>query len=241
MSIDKPVWTHRRSWALFSSTALRIHDYIMTLGRHALRNQTAAGSDIILILVTIIFPPAAVAIMSGCSCDLLGYLPGHIHAFYLIWRRMEAEERYGGGYPVSRRPPLNETVDDVCGDPQLGLPTLSSQQIMDEDLSSLNMGALKDNHPGYEHHSYLNALAKPCRGTVRVLLCDKNSQVSMVAARQRPAVIALHIGVTRTGFEVLLTGPESGRKVRGGGQRGSARDDKDVVVCLDDKGGSRAN
>ncbi|CAE6435043.1 unnamed protein product [Rhizoctonia solani] len=63
------------------------------------------GSDIILILVTILFPPAAVAIMSGCSCDLLinlcltilGYIPGHIHAFYLIWRRMEAEERYGAG------------------------------------------------------------------------------------------------------------------------------------------------
>ncbi|CUA77269.1 hypothetical protein RSOLAG22IIIB_06610 [Rhizoctonia solani] len=43
--------------------------------------------------------------MSGCSCDLLinlcltilGYIPGHIHAFYLIWRRMEAEERYGAG------------------------------------------------------------------------------------------------------------------------------------------------
>ncbi|KAG8713601.1 hypothetical protein FRC09_018530 [Ceratobasidium sp. 395] len=85
------------------------------------------GSDIILILVTILFPPAAVAIMSGCSCDLLinialfflddvspslcqtakrenlillhrlGYIPGHIHAFYLIWRRMEAEEKYGAG------------------------------------------------------------------------------------------------------------------------------------------------
>ncbi|KAG9104315.1 hypothetical protein FRC07_009817 [Ceratobasidium sp. 392] len=50
------------------------------------------GSDIILILVTILFPPAAVAIMSG-----LGYIPGHIHAFYLIWRRMEAEEKYGAG------------------------------------------------------------------------------------------------------------------------------------------------
>ncbi|KAF8601863.1 UPF0057-domain-containing protein [Ceratobasidium sp. AG-I] len=63
------------------------------------------GSDIILILVTILFPPAAVAIMNGCSCDLLinialtvlGYIPGHIHAFYLIWRRMEAEEKYGAG------------------------------------------------------------------------------------------------------------------------------------------------
>jgi uncharacterized membrane protein YqaE (UPF0057 family) len=29
------------------------------------------GSDILLILVAIIFPPAAVAIITGCSCDLL--------------------------------------------------------------------------------------------------------------------------------------------------------------------------
>jgi len=29
------------------------------------------GSDIILILVAVIFPPAAAAIITGCSCDLL--------------------------------------------------------------------------------------------------------------------------------------------------------------------------
>ncbi|TIB64918.1 hypothetical protein E3P77_02896 [Wallemia ichthyophaga] len=54
-------------------------------------------------LVTIIFPPAAVGFISGCSCDLLiniglcllGYLPGHIHAFWLIYKRMAAEEQYG--------------------------------------------------------------------------------------------------------------------------------------------------
>lgn len=40
---------------------------------------------------------------TGCSCDLfinialtlLGYLPGHLHSFYLIYRKMQAEERYG--------------------------------------------------------------------------------------------------------------------------------------------------
>ncbi|KAK8869964.1 hypothetical protein IAR55_000534 [Kwoniella newhampshirensis] len=65
------------------------------------------GSDIVLILVAIIFPPAAAAIITGCSCDLLinilltilGYLPGHIHAFWLIYKRIKAEEMYGhGGY-----------------------------------------------------------------------------------------------------------------------------------------------
>jgi len=65
------------------------------------------GSDILLILVAIIFPPAAAGFITGCSCDLLinialtllGYIPGHIHAFWLIYKRMKAEELYGiGGY-----------------------------------------------------------------------------------------------------------------------------------------------
>lgn len=40
---------------------------------------------------------------TGCSCDLLinialtllGYIPGHLHCFYLIYKKMQAEERYG--------------------------------------------------------------------------------------------------------------------------------------------------
>ncbi|KAG8875816.1 hypothetical protein FRB97_004704 [Tulasnella sp. 331] len=76
----------------------------------------ANGSDILLIIVAILFPPAAAAFIAGCSCDLLinillheyfggdlsfllGYIPGHIHAFWLIYRKMKAEEQYGyGGY-----------------------------------------------------------------------------------------------------------------------------------------------
>ncbi|GAA5879638.1 hypothetical protein JCM5296_002217 [Sporobolomyces johnsonii] len=62
-------------------------------------------SDIILVLVAIVFPPAAAAFLTGCSCDLLinicltvlGYLPGHIHAFWLIYKNAQAEERYGKG------------------------------------------------------------------------------------------------------------------------------------------------
>ncbi|ORY25714.1 hypothetical protein BCR39DRAFT_543054 [Naematelia encephala] len=61
------------------------------------------GSDILLIVVAIIFPPAAAAMITGCSCDLLinilltilGYLPGHVHAFWLIYKRIKAEEAYG--------------------------------------------------------------------------------------------------------------------------------------------------
>ncbi|KAN0127231.1 UPF0057 domain containing protein [Lactarius tabidus] len=63
------------------------------------------ASDVCLILVAILFPPAAAAFIAGCSCDLLinicltllGYIPGHIHAFWLIYRRMKAEEAYGRG------------------------------------------------------------------------------------------------------------------------------------------------
>ncbi|KAH9000796.1 hypothetical protein EDB86DRAFT_2902856 [Lactarius hatsudake] len=67
--------------------------------------MSVRASDVCLILVAIIFPPAAAAFVTGCSCDLLinicltllGYLPGHIHAFWLIYRRMKAEEIYGRG------------------------------------------------------------------------------------------------------------------------------------------------
>ncbi|KAK9895245.1 UPF0057-domain-containing protein [Cystobasidium minutum MCA 4210] len=64
-----------------------------------------AVNDLILVLICLLFPPAAVLIMSGCSCDLLinicltilGVIPGHIHGFYLIYRKAKAEEKYGIG------------------------------------------------------------------------------------------------------------------------------------------------
>ncbi|RAL09181.1 YqaE/Pmp3 family membrane protein [Aspergillus homomorphus CBS 101889] len=48
-------------------------------------------SMLCLILITIFIPPLGVFLISGCSADffinllltILGYLPGHIHAFYL--------------------------------------------------------------------------------------------------------------------------------------------------------------
>lgn len=63
------------------------------------------AADVLLIIVAILFPPAAAGFITGCSCDLLinicltilGYIPGHIHAFWLIYRKMQAEERYGHG------------------------------------------------------------------------------------------------------------------------------------------------
>ncbi|EDR03405.1 uncharacterized protein LACBIDRAFT_155182, partial [Laccaria bicolor S238N-H82] len=62
-------------------------------------------SDVLLILVTIFFPPIGVFFITGCSCELLinilltalGFVPGAIHAFWLIYKQMQAEERYGSG------------------------------------------------------------------------------------------------------------------------------------------------
>jgi len=65
------------------------------------------SSDVVLILIAILFPPAAAAFITGCSCDLiinicltiLGYIPGHVHALWLIYKKIKAEEMYGnGGY-----------------------------------------------------------------------------------------------------------------------------------------------
>ncbi|GAA5871163.1 hypothetical protein JCM8547_001474 [Rhodosporidiobolus lusitaniae] len=68
------------------------------------------SADVILCLVCVLFPPAAAAIVTGCSCDLLinilltvlGYIPGHIHGFYIIYKQAQAEERYGKGNFVYR-------------------------------------------------------------------------------------------------------------------------------------------
>ncbi|KAH0835699.1 hypothetical protein J3R83DRAFT_9489 [Lanmaoa asiatica] len=64
----------------------------------------AGEADVfVLLFLALICPPAAVAFVAGCGADLclnilltlLGYLPGCIHAFWLVLRRAEANERYG--------------------------------------------------------------------------------------------------------------------------------------------------
>ncbi|RFU73540.1 plasma membrane proteolipid 3 [Trichoderma arundinaceum] len=66
-----------------------------------------------LVIVTIFFPPLGVWAVAGCGIDLfinicltiLGYFPGHIHAFYLEYvyydRKQQARE---GHYPPRRAP-----------------------------------------------------------------------------------------------------------------------------------------
>ncbi|WPG98326.1 Hypothetical protein R9X50_00111500 [Acrodontium crateriforme] len=61
-------------------------------------------SALLLILITILLPPVGVYAVAGCGADLLinicltilGYFPGHIHAFYLEYiyyhRKEQAEQ-----------------------------------------------------------------------------------------------------------------------------------------------------
>ncbi|KUI74530.1 Plasma membrane proteolipid 3 [Cytospora mali] len=62
-------------------------------------------SLIFLILITLLFPPVGVALVAGCGVDvlinicltLLGYIPGHIHAFYILYVYYSRQERPAPG------------------------------------------------------------------------------------------------------------------------------------------------
>ncbi|KAG9290302.1 hypothetical protein G9A89_007033 [Geosiphon pyriformis] len=64
--------------------------------------MTVTAGDVLEILVAILFPPAAVLMVAGCGADfcinigltILGYIPGHIHAFYILYKKHEAREAY---------------------------------------------------------------------------------------------------------------------------------------------------
>ncbi|KAA8905850.1 hypothetical protein FN846DRAFT_949793 [Sphaerosporella brunnea] len=70
-------------------------------------------SAFFLILITILFPPIGVFCVAGCGPDLLinilltilGYLPGHIHAFYLIWVYYERKHDRRAGIIHAQRAP----------------------------------------------------------------------------------------------------------------------------------------
>ncbi|KAF2727693.1 UPF0057-domain-containing protein, partial [Polyplosphaeria fusca] len=60
---------------------------------------------ILLIILTIFFPPIGVFLVAGCGADLLinilltclGFLPGHVHAFYIeyVYYKRRDEVRAG--------------------------------------------------------------------------------------------------------------------------------------------------
>ncbi|KAI9828437.1 MAG: hypothetical protein M1832_002865 [Thelocarpon impressellum] len=70
-------------------------------------------SLILVLILTIIFPPIGVAMVAGCGPDLLinicltilGYFPGHIHAFYVIYIYHERREALRRGVVSEPRAP----------------------------------------------------------------------------------------------------------------------------------------
>ncbi|KAK3944980.1 plasma membrane proteolipid 3 [Diplogelasinospora grovesii] len=72
-----------------------------------------AASAILLVLITILLPPLGVYAVAGCGADLfinicltiLGYFPGHIHAFYLEYVYYDRREmNKAGRFSASRAP-----------------------------------------------------------------------------------------------------------------------------------------
>ncbi|CDZ96424.1 Stress responsive protein [Phaffia rhodozyma] len=61
------------------------------------------GADLLLVILAIFFPPGAVLATSGCGCDLLlniiltflAYIPGVIHAIWIVYKKAQANEKYG--------------------------------------------------------------------------------------------------------------------------------------------------
>ncbi|KAG6372716.1 hypothetical protein JVT61DRAFT_6303 [Boletus reticuloceps] len=93
------------------------------------------GDAVILIILAWIFPPVAVALLSGCGPDLclnilltiLGWLPGCLHAFWLVLKRAEANDRYGyknwtyagmGKYRPAHEAPPGVQPSTAHGQPQ---------------------------------------------------------------------------------------------------------------------------
>ncbi|KAG1043540.1 hypothetical protein G6F46_011161 [Rhizopus delemar] len=67
-----------------------------------------------LIFIIILLPPLGVFLMKGCGADfwinlcltILGYLPGHLHAFYLLVKDREQNQLASGQGPAyGTKPP----------------------------------------------------------------------------------------------------------------------------------------
>ncbi|KXL50620.1 hypothetical protein M433DRAFT_419129 [Acidomyces richmondensis BFW] len=68
-------------------------------------------SAILVVIITIFLPPLGVFLIAGCGADLLinicltilGYFPGHIHAFYLEYVYYKRKDQAAQGI-VDQRP-----------------------------------------------------------------------------------------------------------------------------------------
>ncbi|KIW12111.1 hypothetical protein PV08_09385 [Exophiala spinifera] len=72
-----------------------------------------AAPALLIILITILLPPVGVAMVAGCGFDLfvnicltlLGYIPGHIHAFYVEYVYFDRRDRARHGQLTGRPAP----------------------------------------------------------------------------------------------------------------------------------------
>jgi uncharacterized membrane protein YqaE (UPF0057 family) len=72
-----------------------------------------AAPALLIIIITIFLPPVGVFLIAGCGADLfvnicltlLGYFPGHIHAFYLEYVYFHRREQGRLGQLNERRAP----------------------------------------------------------------------------------------------------------------------------------------
>ncbi|MCJ1460140.1 hypothetical protein MMC28_010519 [Mycoblastus sanguinarius] len=75
--------------------------------------MTNPVSALLVVIITIFLPPVGVFMIAGCGADLffnicltiLGYFPGHIHAFYLEYIYFERRDQSRLGAPIQKRAP----------------------------------------------------------------------------------------------------------------------------------------
>ncbi|EXJ60480.1 hypothetical protein A1O7_04633 [Cladophialophora yegresii CBS 114405] len=68
---------------------------------------------LLIVLITILIPPIGVFMVAGCGADffinvcltLLGYIPGHIHAFYVEYIYFDRRERARHGQLTGHQAP----------------------------------------------------------------------------------------------------------------------------------------
>ncbi|KAF2455632.1 hypothetical protein BDY21DRAFT_349888 [Lineolata rhizophorae] len=76
-------------------------------------NTDGAISAVLLVIISIFLPPVGVFLVAGCGADflinicltILGYIPGHIHAFYILYIYFKRRDESSQGVFDSRRAP----------------------------------------------------------------------------------------------------------------------------------------
>lgn len=94
-------------------------------------------SALFLIFITILFPPLTVWIVAGCGMDLfinicftlLGYIPGHIHAFYVLYVYYDRGEQAREGHLDTRPAPgiYSDRIQRGSAHNRQGYGTISPQ------------------------------------------------------------------------------------------------------------------